>query len=270
MRQAAQRGFALLIVLWALVLITLVVTQLTAAGRRETQLAGNLRTQAQLEALADGQVHAAIFHLMDRSPDGWRADGRMRAQDLPGAQAEIRITDEAGKVNPSNATPELLQAVLRGVGVDTATAGALAAAIVVWRTPSGNREPGAPQFDVYRAAGRPFGPSGAPFLSMEELGAVIGMTPDVLDRLVPHLTLFTDGDPKPAFADPVVRQALAASNGGRLPGDMVDDGQNGVFAIAVTVSSGKDASFTRHAVVRLTRRDARQEYRIVAWDASIL
>jgi len=38
-----QRGFALLIVLWSMALLALLLTQVTATGRSETQLADNLR-----------------------------------------------------------------------------------------------------------------------------------------------------------------------------------------------------------------------------------
>ena len=61
----------------------------------------------------------------------------------------------------------------------------------------------------YAAAGRDYAPSGAPFASPDELGAVLGMTPDLLARLKPHLTVFTDGDPSTATQDVVVAQALA-------------------------------------------------------------
>lgn len=262
-----QRGFALLIVLWTLVLITLLVTQLTSAGRSEAQLAANLREAGQLEAVADGAVHTAIFHLMDRTQAAWRADGTSRTLRFGADTAEIRITDEAGKVNPSNATPELLQALMRARGVDATTASQLAAAIVVWRTPSGTQATSGPRFDAYRAAARAYGPSGAPFLSMDELGAVIGMTPPLLTQLAPHLTLYTADDPDPALADPVVRQALAAANGGRLPVAGGEAGQIQVIVVTATATDANGGRFTRRAIVRLDRAGVRPDYRILTWDA---
>src|SRR5277367_4288128 len=71
----AQRGFALLIVLWTLVLLVLLVTQLTAAGRTETRIAANLRSGAAAEAAAEGAVYEALFHLLDSSAGHWNVDG---------------------------------------------------------------------------------------------------------------------------------------------------------------------------------------------------
>jgi Tfp pilus assembly protein PilX len=58
-RRTHERGFALLIVLWALVLLTLVFTQLVSAGRGEAELTANLRAGATAEAAAD-----AVFGLI--------------------------------------------------------------------------------------------------------------------------------------------------------------------------------------------------------------
>lgn len=266
MKPQGQRGFALLIVLWTLVMITLLVTQLNVAGRSETQIAGNLREAARLEATADGAVNAAIFHLFDRSPQGWRANGASHSLRLGADSADIRVTDEAAKINPNNATPELLQALLQTVGIDAVQASALSTAIVVWRTPYGQTDSSNPRFDAYRAAGRAYGPPGGPFVSMDELGAVIGMTPDILARLAPHLTLYTDADPDPAQADPVVRKALMTANGGRLPLAATADAAIRVVAVQAKVT-GAGGRFTRRAIVRISSGGPRPDYRILLWQA---
>ncbi|MDR3535940.1 MAG: hypothetical protein P4L71_05530, partial [Acetobacteraceae bacterium] len=65
---AREAGFALLLVLWSLVLLSLILTQLLSAGRSEAQLAGNLRNAAMAEAIADGAVREAVFHLLGGTP----------------------------------------------------------------------------------------------------------------------------------------------------------------------------------------------------------
>lgn len=261
-----QRGFALLIVLWTLVLITLLVTQLTAAGRGQTGLATNLRQAARLRALADGEVQEAIFHLMDRSPARWQIDGQVREVRLPPATAQIRLADEAGRINPSTAPSPVLEALLHGIGVDAGRAAALAGAIVQWRTPAGRSDTDTEGIAAYRAAGRSVGPSGAPFVSMDELGAVMGMTPDVLAKLAPHISLFAEGDPDPRTSDPIVRQALATRSGVPALRPSGGAGQIRVIAITATVGGPGGARFTRRAVVRLTDNEGEQGFRILAWE----
>ena len=79
-----QRGFALLIVLWTLVLLSLILAQLLSAGRSEAQLATKLRDAAVAEAVADGAVQDTLFHLMAQGAQAWPPHGvhlvRMRAR----------------------------------------------------------------------------------------------------------------------------------------------------------------------------------------------
>ena len=258
-----EGGFALLIVLWAMVLLTLLVTQLTAAGRTELQLAANLRGAAMAEAAADGAIHAAVFHLLDPS-DPWLADGADRALRVPGGQAVVRIEDEAGKINPNTASPELLRALLRRSGADSRIADGVAAAIVDWRFPSNQGQPGGAKEPQYRAAGRDYGPAGAPFRSVADLGAVLGMTPALLSRLEPNVSVFTDTDPDPAAASPVVRQAMQDVRGGaagprRRPPRTVT-----VIARVIGDAGGR---FIRRAAVRLGSTPKEPLFQILTWDA---
>jgi general secretion pathway protein K len=58
---SSQRGFALLIVLWTMVLLALLVAQFTTTGRTEVQVATNLRANAATEAAADGAIYQTII-----------------------------------------------------------------------------------------------------------------------------------------------------------------------------------------------------------------
>src|SRR5579864_1744427 len=58
-----ERGFALLVVLWTLVLIAFLIARLTAASTTETRVAANLAANAAAEAAADGAIYQAVFQL---------------------------------------------------------------------------------------------------------------------------------------------------------------------------------------------------------------
>jgi len=266
---AGERGFALLIVLWTLVLASLIGTQVTAAGRGEVQLAANLRAAAVLEAAADGVVHEAIFRMLDRSEAGWRADGRRRVVALPNGvpagAASVLLEDQAGKLNPNTASQELLAALLRLLGADARRADGVAAAIADWRFPSAAARPLGGKAREYRAAGLGYGPPEAPFRSLGEVGAVLGMTPALLARLAPHFSLFQDGDVDPGLAGPLILQALRSSLGAQ---EFAASTQTGVRVVAVTASVARPdgANFTRRAVVRVGAGTAGRPYQILAWD----
>ena len=55
--------------LWTLVLIAFIVAHLTASGRTEMRIAGNLVADAVAEAAADGAIAAAIFNQLEANPD---------------------------------------------------------------------------------------------------------------------------------------------------------------------------------------------------------
>lgn len=259
-----DRGFALLIVLWSVALLALLATGITAAGRTDVQLAANLRGAAVAEAAADGAVFEAVFHLLDPARP-WPADGAPREVSVPGARIVLRIVDEAGKINPNNASPELLQALLRRVGADAQTSERAAAAIIDWRFPGEAPRLNGAKAPQYRAAGRDYGPPGASFQSLDELGAVLGMTPELLARLMPHLSILTDAEPDPQRADEVVRQALRdvlgpprAASGAPAPPRTV--------TVTADAETGGGSRFTRRAALRLGATEKEPMVRVLAWD----
>jgi general secretion pathway protein K len=203
-------GFALIIVLWTLVLIAFVVAQLTSSGRTEIRIAGNLVADAVAEAADDGAIFAALFNLADPNPaQRWPLDGTVHELTIGNSRVMVRLEDEAGRINPNSASPALLEALLRVTGSDPDTARRLAGAIGEW---VGSAPVARPQNAVmadYGAAGLDYGPPSAPIETLDELGGVIGMTPVLLAAIRPHLTLFGPPEPNPASTDAVVAVALA-------------------------------------------------------------
>ena len=246
-RDDRQRGFALLIVLWTLPLLALLGTQLVATSRQHIQLAHNLIDAATLEAAANGAVQQAIFGVLDSSTRHWRPDGSIHAVRFGDAIVAVRVENEADKVNPNIASPKLLQALLFEAGADPSTARAVAASIVEWRLASGSAAKPSVITARYAAAGRDYAPSGAPFASVDDLGAVLGMTPELLARLKPHLTVFTDGDPSAATQDVVVAQALVAA--GQSIAEL-DAEEPAIVSVTADARGARHARFTVHAVVR--------------------
>src|ERR1700687_3626912 len=124
---ARDRGFALIIVLWAFVLIALIVGHLTTAGRTELRIAGNLAANAAAQAAADGAIYQAIFNLLNPRPDRrWALDGGAHQLRIGDSVVTVTIEDEAGRINPNLASVALLEGLLRAAGDNTETAGDLA------------------------------------------------------------------------------------------------------------------------------------------------
>jgi len=264
-RRPGNRGFALLIVLWTLVLLALIVTELGTSGRLESKIARNLMANAEAEAAADGAVHQAIFHLADGSDQGWQPGGMLRHLAIGPVPVEVRIEDEAGKVNPNLADPALLQALLLVLGADRTLAQTVAQGIVDWRggTPP---EQQASVAQRYQAAGLSYQPSFSPFESVDDVGLVLGMPRALAAQVLPHLSVHQIGIADPARADPVVARALAQLPGGTsLAQPAVPMAYHSVTIVATAQPAG-GGRFIRRALVRIGP-GLPNGYALLVWDA---
>jgi general secretion pathway protein K len=261
-------GFALIVVLWTLVLIAFIVAHLTATGRTEVRIASNLVANSIAQAAADGAVFAAIFNLSDPQPEQrWPVDGTVHEIVIGSSRVAVRLEDEASWINPSTASPALIEALLRVTGSDPDTAHRLAIAISEWVGSAGVARPQEAILAEYRAAGLDYGPPGGPIETIGELDRVLGMTPAVVAALRPHFTLFGPPEPNPATTDPVVAAALAllspqagsaASPARPATPDLL------VVRITAVASGPGSARVVRTAVARLAVTSS-QGYNIVAW-----
>jgi general secretion pathway protein K len=254
-----------------LVLIGFIVAHLTASGRTEIRIAGNLVANSASQAAADGAIFEAIFNLLDPQPERrWPVDGTPRQVTVGSIRVILRVEDEASWINPSTASPALLEALLRVTGSDPDTARRIAAAISEWVGSAAL--PGQQEAVIaeYRAAGLDYAPPSAPFETLSELGRVLGMTPAVLTAIRPHLTLFGPPEPNSATTDPVVAAALALSLPASQP--VVQPSQTSPDALTVRITAlaagPGNAGVTRTAVVR-TGATLPQGYTVLAWGSSL-
>ena len=173
----------------------------------------------------------------------------------------MQLDDEAEKVNPNIASVALLQALMTALGIDRVTAAAVAASIAEWRQASAVAGGADAVTARYVAARREYAPPGTPFTNLDELEAVFGMTPDMLGRLRPHLTIFTDDDPDMATRDPIVAQALVLAGQGGTAGV---EGVTGLVSITADARGRGRAHFTVHVVVRTNAQAEGRRYEILA------
>jgi len=193
-----ERGIVLVIVLWAIALLTVIALSLTVAQRSEYALTRNQLDGARFRALADAALRLTVLHLLTVPPvdvapeDLWWPDGRPRLLRFAGEELEIRLFNEASRIDLNSASQEQLLVLLELAGASEELSAALADAIVDWRDPDDLAQLHGAEDDAYRAAGRDYGARDAPFVSVEELRQVLGMTPELYRRLAPDLRVDTD------------------------------------------------------------------------------
>jgi general secretion pathway protein K len=256
--------------LWTLVLISFIVAHLTANGRTETRIAGNLVADAVAEATDDGAIFTAIFNLLDPNPEQrWPLDGPARELMIGNSRVMVQLQDEAGRINPNSASPELLEALLRATGGDAESARRLAASIGEWVGSAPTARQQNAQLADYRAAGLDYGPPGAPLETVDELGQVLGMTPALLSAVRPHLTLFGPPEPNPLSADPVVAAALSLIAPVSQPTASGNQTAQNPLIVRITASAlgPGNARVARSAVVRLGTLPG--GYSVLAWGSRL-
>lgn len=189
-RQRKERGIALILVLWVLILLGLIAASFLRESRLGTNLARNIVENAKAEALADAGVSRAMLGLQDPDPAmAWRADGRPYQLTLGEGTIVIRVTDEGGKVDLNRAPAPILRGLLEAAGVDAANARRLADAIYDFRDADHDLRSEGAEDPEYLAAGIEAGAKDAPFDDTEELMQVLGMTRTIHDSIKPYVTV---------------------------------------------------------------------------------
>ncbi len=92
----------------------------------------------------------------------------------------------------------MLATLLGAVGVEPALATDLSRALVDWRTATAYSLAGGLKLNRYRLANLPYGPPNRPFESVDEMGLVPGMTPELLAQIRPYLSVYQAGDARQA------------------------------------------------------------------------
>lgn len=290
---SAQRGIALLVVLWLSIMLTVIASGLAFDTRGEVLAARNTVSLAQAKARADGAVHLAVYRLVNtqrlpESPDRWLPDGAVHEWQEGDASLTVSAWDESGRIDLNAAPEALLRSLFMVVGEATESqAGAIVAAIVDWRDADDLARPNGAEQPEYRAAGRKYRPANQPFESVEELRRVLGVTEALFSRVAGSLTVYSR---LPGVYSPVASREVLLSIPGASP-EAVDSyletrrvalsqGQpvppfaqavaynaapSQVWRVRADVATRDGARFAREAVVRATPSPAAQLPSFLLW-----
>jgi len=214
----AERGAALLLVLWLLALMTGIVAVFALSARTEALQGRYLSRSAAARLAAEAGVELSALHLQGTDPaQRWVPDGRPNTFQFEGYQIDVSVLDESAKIDLNVATPDLLVGLMTALGADYDRARQLAGAIADFRDPDDLLTPeGGAEDPQYASEGLPHGAKDRPFEAVSELRQVLGMDTTLFDLLRPHVTVYTGlARPSPTFATLPVLQAMG------LPADQV-------------------------------------------------
>jgi len=277
-RAGGQRGAALLLVLWLLVLMTALIGSFALSARVESMQGRGLARSVVATEAARAGLEMAVSRLQDPDPaQRWVADGRAYAWTFAAAEVTLRIVDEVGKFDLNATDAPLLAALIRQAGASAGEADALAATIADWRDADDLTRPQGAELAQYLAAGLPYGPRNGLFESVGELQLVLGMTPDMYARLRPDLTVHTGLPlPIPQLATPGVLAALGLDVGAgvslreRSESPMLPGTGSGTYSIEAVARLADGREGRLRALVRIGPVQVGRAYTTLEWKEGAL
>lgn len=211
-RPRSQKGVALVMVLWILLLITISTGAYTLMARMDQLEAHTVISGTRARLAAEAGLNLAVLSLRDPDETSrWVPDGRPYTMLYEDVQLEIRVTDERGKIDINSADEETLTRLLAGNGMAEDDAVYLAAALLDWADTDEIERANGAELPAYESFGLDVGPGNRPFIMVEETLQVLGMPFELFRVIEPAITVFSESaTPDPAYAP---KEALLAIEG---------------------------------------------------------
>ena len=220
-----ERGIALIITLWIIVLLGVVATYFSRGVREEAYIVKNFKESEKAELLAMAGVHHALALLSRPTGDGMNVDRTFIDQyfsdidtvSLGEGTYHVMVSDEESKVNINFASRDVIRGLLTSIGLNSMRADSISDAIVDWRDQDDSPMLNGAESDYYMGLDPPYSSKNSTFHSLEELLLVRGVTPELLNgesqvdggsKLIDHLTVYGKGKININTADRHVLEAL--------------------------------------------------------------
>lgn len=187
-----QKGIALLIVLWVILLLSVIASSFSFNLRTEVNLVGNFRSMAQANALAEAGVNRALLEISKPVESRkWAPNGDINEWSLQGAKIKIIIQDVAGLIDLNSGREELIKQLLLNLELPDNLGDHLSDAILDWRDADKlSRINGAEDSD-YAAEDHPYGAKDGPFDTVTELLSVLGFTREIYQKISGSVTVYS-------------------------------------------------------------------------------
>jgi general secretion pathway protein K len=285
----AQRGLALVLVLWILILLTVTTGAFALMARMDQLEANQLLSGTRARFYAEAGLNLAVVKLREPEEElRMIADGRPYATVIDEVLIEVSATDERGKLDINAADETTLAVLFTNHGLEPADAEVLAARVMDWRDPDDVERVDGAELDTYLAEGLALGPGNRNFMMVDELLQVLGMPYELWRRMEPGLTVHSRNDlpdiafapaeallaipditPDEASAFVAERQALEASDGLEiaLPNGetIVAQGRGLTYSVRVKATMPNGVWDQIEATVRLGGNAGGPPFRVLRW-----
>ena len=214
-RRTRNEGFIIVAVLWILAALATLASIMSVYVINAASAFTVHDERLQAEALTRAALELSVYQI-GLTPEAPRTSGQFAFR-MRNASIESTFVTEAARIDVNTAPRALIAGLFSGLGATPGAAAAYADRIVGWR--AGPQPDGTDEATLYRAAGLPYGPRGAPYQHMGELALVMGIPDYLLERALPYLTVYSglsqvnilDASPQVLAALPGMSPALLSS-----------------------------------------------------------
>lgn len=210
---SAEKGIALMMVLWVLVLLSIIALNYFGSNRWNSAATRNLKEETLAYAMAmSGYQEAVNYVLSDKDPAVDFIDGEgnfwtdidSKTQPVTGntttedGEVEIKITDENARININTTDANRLRSLFLYAGIPDEEITGLLDCIVDWKDfgDAGATKASGAESDYYEGLSDPYKAKNGNFTVPEELALVKGMKPEYFKdggegkSLLPLITTF--------------------------------------------------------------------------------
>ncbi|MFH0731101.1 MAG: hypothetical protein V2B19_32755 [Pseudomonadota bacterium] len=194
-----QKGIALLMVLWVLMLLSAVVTEFCYSMRIEVKMAGNFKELIEARYVCLAGMNRAIAGLVeneatrkiaalpsDESEESlsgenirWRPNEEIQDIAFGKGYFTVNIGNESGKVNINKADEKLLRILFTRFQLEEKERDSIVDAILDWRDKDDLHRLNGAENEYYESLPTPYSCKNDEFDSIEEMLLVKGITPDI-------------------------------------------------------------------------------------------
>jgi general secretion pathway protein K len=191
-----NRGVALLMVLWVLVLLSVVVGEFCYSMRAEINITRNLKEKATVYYIALAGVHTALGEIAAKgglplqtkeieSMGGeeeevhWRTNADIAAMPYKDGYFKVWIDDESGRFDLNVVDKQTIVKLLSGFELDDLQRQIIADSILDWRDTNNLHRVNGAEDDYYQSLPAPYFCKDGAFESVAELRLVRGVTEDL-------------------------------------------------------------------------------------------
>lgn len=201
--RSGEQGYAMVAAVAGIAVFAMMALTLIQSNQSEIVSVSAEVGQAKAAAAADAGLAIALNGLLakDRA-NRWSIDGRLRRASFEGANLQIKVEDERGKVPINLLDDEFAARLMEAIGLGFGPRSNIAAdSLIDWIDDDEEPRPDGAEFQYYMSQG--IRPRNGPLQSIEELAQVRGFDRAMIARLKPFVTVnFGVGSFDARFAHP--------------------------------------------------------------------